>query len=109
MTASDRDAEARQEIATALGHDIGGECRSTYLDDEPCDCTSPRRLERLMPVVERIRERARAEGAADALEAAADSMDYVEVALGGASYVATELRTRAAIALRADVASEDAG
>jgi hypothetical protein len=70
--APDRDAEARQEIATALGHDIGGECRSTYLDDEPCDCTSPRRLERLMPVVERIRERARAEGAADELDRMGD-------------------------------------
>jgi hypothetical protein len=93
MTAPDRDAEARQEIAAALP-------RGWLSDDD-----RRRIAAAVWPVVERIRERAWAE----ALEAAADSMDYVEVALGGASYVATELRTRAAIALRADVASEDAG
>jgi hypothetical protein len=93
----DRDAEARQELAAALEDAIGPHVSGGLRIEEITDA--------VWPVVERIRERAWAE----ALEAAADSMDYVEVALGGASYVATELRTRAAIALRADVASEDAG
>jgi hypothetical protein len=102
MTASDRDAEARQEIATALGHDIGGECRSTYLDDEPCDCTSPRRLERLMPVVERIRERARAEVAAKVRDLA-DRLDDPEVPLPPRGKWTDWFRDAFA-----DVASEDA-
>jgi hypothetical protein len=68
MTAPDRDAEARQELAAALHvllleSGVGG---MTRWDKASAIANA------VWPVVERIRERARAEGAADELDRMGD-------------------------------------
>jgi hypothetical protein len=66
-TAPDRDAEARREIAAALH----GHFTRAHSGHEQWECETA--ADAVWPVVERIRERARAEGAADALDEAAEA------------------------------------
>jgi hypothetical protein len=91
----DRDAEARQELAAALEDAIGPHVSGGLRIEEIVDA--------VWPVVERIRERARAEVAAKVRDLA-DRLDDPEVPLPPRGKWTDWFRDAVA-----DVASEDAG
>jgi hypothetical protein len=95
VTAPDRDAEARQELAAALEDAIGPHVSGGLRIEEIVDA--------VWPVVERIRERARAEVAAKVRDLA-DRLDDPEVPLPPRGKWTDWFRDAVA-----DVASEDAG
>jgi hypothetical protein len=95
VTAPDRDAEARQELAAALEDAIGPHVSGGLRIEEI--------VAAVWPVVERIRERARAEVAAKVRDLA-DRLDDPEVPLPPRGKWTDWFRDAFA-----DVASEDAG